>query len=279
MKSEIPFQEGKVVFFKESNFWDDLLERCNKETKAIYIATYNFNFNQYEKSFYQRLSDLANLGVEINLLYAKMTYADEDKLKIDEIFKNFVLCAQLTTNHSKLFITDDFAFIGSANFSFGSNNNYECGVLFDNKEIISSIRNIYLRELLEESNFTNIPHCFDPFDFLPKITSAVETLKQVEKVNDLYIDKTRETIPELRYLDDIEKHLDKLGYPVPSQFNWWPFYMKLYDKKLVTIIEFNKFKDYIHQVSQYLKEVTVFINEQYKTIGRIQLLKNINVIK
>jgi hypothetical protein len=114
MKKEIPFQEGKVVFFKESNFWDDVLQKCNEETKAIYIATYNFNFNQYEKSFYRKLSHLANLGVRVNLLYAKMSYADEDELEVEEIFKNFVLCAKLTTNHSKFFITDDFAFIGSA---------------------------------------------------------------------------------------------------------------------------------------------------------------------
>ncbi|KOR85706.1 hypothetical protein AM233_17985 [Bacillus sp. FJAT-22058] len=34
-----------IFFFKIG--W---LARCNKETKAIYIATYNFNFNKYEKS-------------------------------------------------------------------------------------------------------------------------------------------------------------------------------------------------------------------------------------
>ncbi|MFD4820536.1 phospholipase D-like domain-containing protein [Peribacillus butanolivorans] len=181
MKKEIPLQEGKVVFFKESDFWDDLLARYNKETKAIYIATYNFNFNKYEKSFYQKLSHLANLGVRVNLLYAKMTYAEEDKLEVEEIFKNFVLCAKLTTNHSKLFITDDFAFIGSANFSFGSNNNYECGVIIDNKEIISDIRKFYCGELLEESEFTNVPECFDPFELLPHILSVVEELSKIEK--------------------------------------------------------------------------------------------------
>jgi len=49
-----------VIFFKESDLWDDWLARCNKETKALYIATYNFNFNKYEKSFYQKFSHLAN---------------------------------------------------------------------------------------------------------------------------------------------------------------------------------------------------------------------------
>jgi len=45
MREEIPFHEGKIVFFKESNFWDELLIRVSGDTDIIYIATYNFNFN------------------------------------------------------------------------------------------------------------------------------------------------------------------------------------------------------------------------------------------
>ncbi|MDR4946508.1 phospholipase D-like domain-containing protein [Neobacillus cucumis] len=277
MKKEIPFQEGKVVFFKESDFWDELLQRCNKETKAIYIATYNFNFNQYEKSFYQKLSNLANLGVRVNLLYAKMTHADEDTLEVEEIFKNFVLCAKLTSNHSKLFIMDDFAFIGSANFSFGSNNNYECGVIFENREIISELRKFYCSELLEQSEFTNVPECFDPFEFLPGLLSMVEELIEIESMDELY--QKKEAIPELRYLDDIEKYLGKTGYPVPIHFDWFTFYMHLDEEKYVPDIDFSEFKNYLHELFPYLIEVSDYINEQYKTIGRIQLLKQIQVIK
>lgn len=279
MKKEILLHEGRIVFFKESDFWDELLARCNEETEAIYIATYNFNFNQYEKSFYQKLSHLANLGVEVNLLYAKMTYADEDKLEVEEIFKNFVLCAKLTTNHSKLFITDDFAFIGSANFSFGSNNNYESGVVIDNKEIILEIRKFYLDELLDESEFTNVPNTFNPFDFLPQILSAVEKLSKTEKKEELYIDKIGSEIPELRYLDGIEKYLDKLGYSIPIYFDWWNFYVQMHEEKYVPDIAFSEFKKFIDKLYPYLIDVTAFINEQYKTIGKIELLKQIKIIK
>jgi phosphatidylserine/phosphatidylglycerophosphate/cardiolipin synthase-like enzyme len=280
MKKEIPFQEGKVIFFKESNFWNYLLERCYGKTKAIYIATYNFNFrDKYERSFYKQLSKLANLGVDVNLLYSKMTFSDEDKLEIEEIFKNFVLCAKLTTNHSKLFIADDFAFIGSANFSFGSNNNYESGVIFSNKEIISEIRRFFVEELLDKSEFTNVPECFDPFDLLPRILSAVEELSKIERKEDLYIDKTRETIPELRYLDDIEKYLEELGYPVPKHFDWYQLYMQLYEEKHVPDIIFRSFKNYLHELSSYLIDVTTYVNEQYESIGRIELLERIRVIK
>lgn len=279
MLKEIPFQEGKVVFFKESDFWNDLLQRSSTETKSIYIATYNFNFNQYEKSFYQKLSQLANQGVRINLLYAKMSYADKDRLEVEEVFENFVLCAQLATNHSKLFITDDLAFIGSANFSFGSNNNYECGVIFENKEIISQIKKFYLSEMLEMSEFTNVPECLDPFEFLPAILDVVEYLNRIEKKEDLYIDTTREAIPELRYLEGIEEHLCQLGHPVPLHFEWFGFYMQLHDEKYVSDIAFNKFQHYLQTMYPYLKDVTEFVNKQYKTIGRVELLKQIKIIK
>ncbi|MFE4242558.1 phospholipase D-like domain-containing protein [Peribacillus butanolivorans] len=280
MFKEIPFQEGKVIFFKESNLWNDLLERCKKGTKSIYIATYNFNFkHKYERTFYRELSKLANSGVHVNLLYAKMNFSNEDKLEIEEIFENFVLCAELPTNHSKIFLADDFAYIGSANFSFGSNNNYESGVIFSNKEIISEIRRFFGEELLEKSEFKNVPDCFDPFEFLPRILNAVDELNKIKRKEDLYVGEIKHAIPELRYLDDIEKHLEDLGYPVPIHFDWWQLYEQLYEGKHVPDIIFRNFKSYLHILSPYLVDVITFISEQYESIGRIELLKRIRVIK
>lgn len=275
MLKEIPFQEGKVIFFKESNLWNDLLERCKKGTKSIYIATYNFNFrDRYEKTFYRELAKLADIGVDINLLYAKMNFSAEDKLEIEEIFKNFVLCAELPTNHSKLFITDDFVYIGSANFSFGSNNNYESGVIFNNKEIINEVTQYYCEELLDKSDFTNIPECFDVFQFIPKVLIAVNTLKKIESNTDLYSD-IMHYIPELRFLYDIEKELIALGHPIPVQFDWYRLYMNLYEKNQVPDYVFEQFKEYINGLSPYLLSLNDFIEEQYKSIGKFELLKKI----
>ncbi|QEQ20783.1 phospholipase D-like domain-containing protein [Bacillus sp. BS98] len=280
MMKEIPFQEGKVIFFKEANLWNDLLERCKSDTKTIDIATYNFNFmNKYERSFYKELSTLANLGIDVRLLYSIMTFSKEDKLEVEEIFKNFVLCAKLTTNHSKIFITDNFAYIGSANFSFNSNKNYECGVIFDNKEIVSKIRELFMGELFEQSELTNIPKCFDPFDFLPRILNVVEVLSKIEKKEDLCTDNNIENIAQLRYLDDLEKNLKDLGLPVPVHFDWWQLFMLLSEKKQVPDFMFHNFKEYLYALSLYLNNVTQYVNEQYESIGRIELLKRIKVIK
>lgn len=208
-----------------------------------------------------------------------MTFSAEDKLEIDDIFKNFVLCAKLKSNHSKLFITDEFAYIGSANFSFGSNNNYESGVIFNNKEIILEIRKYFGGELLEKSEFTNVPETIDPFEILPRILESVEELNKIDTIEDLYNSEEKFLIVDLRYLDDIQKHLEDMGYPVPIHFDWWQLYMYLYEEKHVPNNIFSNFKSYIHKLYPFLIEVTNFINKQYETIGRIEFLKKIKVIK
>ncbi|NHN33124.1 phospholipase D-like domain-containing protein [Paenibacillus agricola] len=280
MKKEIPFHEGKVVFFKEANFWGEVLDQCKKETKAIFIATYNFNFqSKYEKTFYRELSKLADLGIDISLLYSKMTYSEKDKLEVEEIFKNFVLCAELVSNHSKLFIADDFAFIGSANFSFGSNNNYECGVIFTDKKIISEIRKYYCEELLDKSEFTNVPEVSDPFDFFPMILKAVEKLGNVKSKEELSNNTENFIIGDLRFIDDIERYVEILGYPVPSEFDWWPIYMSIHDGTQISETIYQDFMSYIRVIHPYLIQVSNYVKEQYESIGRNELMKKIGILK
>lgn len=189
-----------------------------------------------------------------------------------------MLCAKLPINHSKIIIATDFAYIGSANFSFGSNNNYESGVIFKNKEIITEITKYYCEELLDKSEFTNVPECFDPFYFLPRVLNAVEKLNNIDRKDELYSD-TKHEMAELRFLDDLEENLEALGYPVPANFDWWELYMNLYEEKHVPVFVFHKFKNYLHELSPYLANVTNFIKEQYKSIGRNALLKKIGVIE
>lgn len=57
--------------------------------------------------------------------------------------------------------------------------------------------------------------------------------------------------PELLYLDGIVKHLGKLGYPVPIHFDWYHFYMQLYDEKYVPNIAFIELVNYLHKLSSY----------------------------
>ncbi len=45
----------------------------------------------------------------------------------------------LHNNHSKMIITDTAAYVGSANFTFGSNSNFESGVYFQNQSVCNQI--------------------------------------------------------------------------------------------------------------------------------------------
>lgn len=278
MREEISFHEGKVVFFKESKFWDELLSKVTSKTGTIYIATYNFNFNQYPRSFYEKLAGLANVGVDVRLLYATMTNATSANLEIEEVFKNFVLCAQLEANHSKLFITDDFAFVGSANFSFGSNRNYESGVIFESKEIVEKIAKYYRSVLLDNSEFINVPQSMDPFGFLRGLLSAIEDLRKRE-LEEMYKEEIREIIPQLRFLDDLKKYFKELNYIAPPEYDWFKLYMQLYNEEQVHKVQFEEFKKYLDNAHEYLTHAISFIDEEYRTIGRLELLKKAKVIK
>lgn len=279
MLKEIPFQAGKIVFFKESGFWNELLEKCKKETNEIFIATYNFNFkDKYEKTFYKELAKLADLGVDIRLLYAKTTYSDQDALELEEVFKNFVLCAELPTNHSKIFITDNFAYIGSANFSFGSNNNYESGVIFNNPSIISKIREYYCMELVGMSELKNIPQLLNPFSLISNIQDAIKILSNVDNLTDLYIAGFREVIPELQYLQDINEIIGNLGYDLLEEYDWLSLYLQLYDEDIISNTVFFEFKYYLDDLLTSLDELSSYLKKQYETIGKLELLKRANAL-
>nr|WP_254611161.1 hypothetical protein [Paenibacillus sp. JMULE4] len=126
------------------------------------------------------------------------------------------------------------------------------------------------------AEFTNVPECFDPFDFLPGILKAVEEMRKIERKEDLI----KGNIPQLRFLDDLEKDLENLGYPVPVQFDWWPLYLQLYeDKRVPDDMTFYSFESYLNKISSYLNDVISFVNEQYENIGRIELMKRIGIIR
>jgi hypothetical protein len=54
-------------------------------------------------------------------------------------------------NHSKIFATENIAYIGSANFSEESDNNFECGVLFTDKTIVSKLINELVSSIENDS--------------------------------------------------------------------------------------------------------------------------------
>lgn len=175
--------KSKIIFFYRYNFWKRILDKIKDKTESIDIVTYNFNFkHQYGNSFYNELLSLSEKGVQIRLMYSPS--ASKDKF-CDNLFGDEILCVRVPNNHSKIFISDTLAFIGSANFSLHSNKNYECGFLTEDVELIKKLRT----ELINKGIFSHTkaeiistPCIHDP---LSLAQYALKDLEQsINEIND-----------------------------------------------------------------------------------------------
>ncbi|MFF8775593.1 hypothetical protein, partial [Kitasatospora sp. NPDC015120] len=66
-----------------------------------------------------------------------------------------------------------------------------------------------------------------------------------------------------------------IGYPIPITFNWFDLYMDIYDKEVVSDNTIGEFKNYLLKLAEYLTDVISYVNEQYQSIGRYELLKKL----
>lgn len=271
MLEEIDFKEGKLVFFKNANFWEKLLNKCDESTSFVQIATYNFNFSYQEKdSHYYKLAELANIGIDVSLIYSINNGPEKE---LDYLFKNFITCFQLKENHLKLFITDNFAYIGTANFSFGSNSNYEGGVIFYSEEIINKMSSKF-RKMQIASNLTCAPLQFsEPFNILCDLIYWVEKLKEIETLDIFKEEYNSEMITQLRFVTDVKKYYDKLQFCDIQLYDWGFIYYRLNEGLTISELEFLNFKIYLDTLYRSLSFLKKMIIQQYKEKGRLTFLK------
>ena len=96
MKKEIIINEDiSCCLFQQENLQEEILNKVEKNndlTKSLDIITYNFNFqDRREQSFYKKLINLANLGINVRLLYSKKTESSFQAAKdIEEEFYKMI---------------------------------------------------------------------------------------------------------------------------------------------------------------------------------------------
>ncbi|MEG0256085.1 phospholipase D-like domain-containing protein [Vagococcus sp.] len=269
-------QDSKLLLYKNKDFWEDILPKTFEESSYIDVITYNFNFNNYsEKSFYFKLKDLASKGVKIRLLYAKETYMENEEILVEDVFKSFVLCAKLDNNHSKIFLSDKVAYIGSANFSVGSNNNYECGIIIKDIEVIEKIRKTFVTELIEASELISIPE--NPFDPLHIINDLIQTLETIAPMlshdrDAILIDQNLELIPELRNWEFAQELLENstinFEFEFDHVFDWLNFYCDCYENRSVIESEFQILCDFVPKFYKHLQKIKSKLVKLYETEGK-----------
>ncbi|MEK4710746.1 phospholipase D-like domain-containing protein [Bacillus sp. FSL R10-2780] len=145
--------KSKVVFHHRDYRLQNIFTYYQiKDTKHIYISTYNFNFeDKGPDSPYDLLKKAAKEGVMVTLVYA---CEHKDIFTPDIEFKKLIKCIQLNennlVNHSKIIILDSVGYIGSANFSKSSDFNFECGTILYDRADIKNLKNLFKKVLIAE---------------------------------------------------------------------------------------------------------------------------------
>lgn len=112
------------------------LRQLNKNSDVKIITNIPGRFEQY----YGRAKERANNNI---VDYMKKV-SPSNFISDSSSFFNF-------NNHSKIFATENIAYIGSANFSDESDNNFECGVLFTDKTIVNKLINELISSIENDS--------------------------------------------------------------------------------------------------------------------------------
>lgn len=173
-------KDSYIIFFQNIDFWNKILAKSVSSTKKIDIVTYNFNFVDYgNNSFCRKIFDLINHGCCVRLIYAKNNSND----LVNSFINKFGIVGKLEENHSKLFLADNFAFVGSSNFTFHSNSNIECGFITTNKQLIKEIRKNLLSIYYEHNDFKwiTLPEDLPFFEYLNDFEIFLDLLKSLKR--------------------------------------------------------------------------------------------------
>ncbi|MGZ0879277.1 phospholipase D-like domain-containing protein [Priestia megaterium] len=163
MFKEIDNINGKLVLSFGECSYQEVLDDF-KNSNSIQIVTFNMDSDPYLK---EKLDEL-NPEVELNLVsnipnrYARYYYGwanQKAKKTIDTYFdivnpENFDAKTSAHfnfKNHAKIIATDNIAYIGSANFTGGSRENFECGIIIKDKDVIQQIREEFIGEITDHS--------------------------------------------------------------------------------------------------------------------------------
>ncbi|MBI4327920.1 MAG: hypothetical protein HY674_22030 [Chloroflexi bacterium] len=142
-----------------------LLENLPK-AKRVTVLTYSLDEDPKSPLFesLRRLPETSRLIVVTNIPGRWPSYSKEQLVKMRERFNtyldnlvpdNFACASEVCfsfENHAKALIVDDMAYVGSANFTKASANNYEAGVIVTEKGEIQQ-----LRAFIEKIRTSSVP--------------------------------------------------------------------------------------------------------------------------
>ncbi|MBE7661494.1 hypothetical protein F7646_13020 [Tenacibaculum finnmarkense genomovar finnmarkense] len=205
-----------IVTYNISNRDIQLIEKLRqlKNVKIDLITNIPNRWDNYFKPYYrERASDSIKN-------YFRILSPDKFESEISVYF-NF-------SNHSKIIATDNYAYIGSANYSSESSKNFEAGILISDSNLVNQVHEKFVAEIIEQSNE------YFGKDILDDLIVLVDKfLAEIELFDELYLSNVFN-----RYLSakQGEKHLDiKLNKLNFKDFDNFSFYTSWFIEELESI--------------------------------------------
>ncbi|MEK4563762.1 phospholipase D-like domain-containing protein [Alkalihalobacillus sp. FSL R5-0424] len=170
MRKEINLKNARLVMTRDELGFSEIINDF-KTAKYIYILTYNISkFDDFLLDKLQNTSDSTEIKIFTNIpnrfesYFAKSHANQAEKLiniyleKLDPVkFNNQLSTYFAFGNHSKIIMTNNIAYIGSANYSKESANNFETGVIVEDSHTINEIKDL-INEVVK-------PHSEDYYEF------------------------------------------------------------------------------------------------------------------
>ena len=157
------------IFFSYNDFGFQKILDDFKNSNYINIVTYNISSPNSFNDLLNSLKRLENKYIRIvtNIPKRYSSYYSTNSKKnaakmIEEYLKNLEPISFKSNveiyfnfkNHSKIYSTDNYTYIGSQNFSDQSKNNYEVGIILDNREENRNYGDNFIEELIYDSKDT-----------------------------------------------------------------------------------------------------------------------------
>lgn len=269
--------EIKFILFSNYNFWESTIAETILDSPWIDIITYNLNFlHKGKTSVYKKLKNIAETkGTSIRIVFNKSTFKKIDEKLFDESFKNLIPCFQSNNNHAKMFLSKNLAYIGSANYSLGSDKNIESGVLISNSKLIKKLRSKFVTTIASSSKLLYFPKIYNEFNFINRIIESLEVIEEhIVKNKILENEDCYVKIADLRFISDINKFAIKMNFhPFNVEYDWETL-MENVEKKIVSTQEIYEYRKYALQVEFYLKTLKIDLINKFHTEGGVSEIYN-----
>lgn len=291
---------SEVEFFASENrfLYKEVLEDF-KNTKNINILTFNIT----KKSSDGLIESLKNLdkNCKINIItnipnryhqYYTKKIRENAKKTIDAYIdilnpKNFQ--PEINTyfnfkNHSKIIMTDNIAYVGSANFSNESENNIEAGIISRDLDFIDYLKSEFFPSKFDESR------CYSDNDLLANENEIIQLEEIInDKLEDMEDDiwfEERHGFPEqirdpyyvsigdYEELLDIAESFYELVKIICKKFEWKDAEKEFIEPSKNIVNGINKIIEECHSLSEEVdvldSEDKTVVTARYKEINRIR---------